>query len=194
MSLAPAVLNWLQRVTRHTATPVPAADLEAAFARPLESLSCLAQISSSLRQATRSALERLRSGRWQPRWVVAHNDLWVGNILVQPSAWSSLFICGYWQLAIIDWTGAMERGYGVYDLVRLALSLGYGGRRFRRELGRHCSALGCELIDAQSYLAVSLANLSMHLNHFPLERFLATAESCLEFLQSNTGLGRRPLG
>ncbi|MCC7145568.1 MAG: phosphotransferase [Phycisphaeraceae bacterium] len=183
LSLRPAILCWLRKVTAHTLAPVPTDQLTNRFIHPLEHLSSLTQISPALRQAAADALSRLHAGSWQPRYVLAHNDLWAGNILLRKSVAPSCFIGGYPRLAVIDWGAAVVQGYAIYDLVRLGMALNCKGYRFQRQLRAHCRILECNARDAQSYLATALGHLSLNLGHVPFDRFQSLAHDCLAWLQ-----------
>ena len=48
---------------------------------PLEGLSRMEVVGEQVRRAAEDSRRALEEGRWQPRWVLAHNDLWLGNFL-----------------------------------------------------------------------------------------------------------------
>jgi hypothetical protein len=51
-------------------------------------------------------------------------------------------------------------------------------RNLSREVNRHCHLLGCERVDATSYLIAALGHIAMNLEHFPMENYTNMAESC----------------
>jgi aminoglycoside phosphotransferase (APT) family kinase protein len=171
------VLAWLREACGATARePAPEA-VETAFLRPLARLADAAAAGPAVRGLAREALARLEAGRWRPRHVLMHGDLWQGNLMVRapdpaaPSPWSR-------RLCLIDWGGSQAQGYAMFDLVRAADALRVPPARLRAEVASHCRALGCEPADAASHLAAGLAHVHAHLGEFPLERFVAMAEAC----------------
>ena len=164
------VLTWLREVTRQTVSVPPADAHVESFFKPLLSLSTHEAVSERVREAARDSLRALESGRWQPRWVLAHNDLWLGNLLhrrpVQTEA------PGF---AVIDWGASRVRGYPVYDLLTMATSINLSTRSLRRELREHSAMLGCEPANASHHLLAALGALSLTLGQWPVERFAATA-------------------
>ncbi len=70
-----------------------------------------------------------------------------------------------------------------YDLIRLAESLDLVRSQLRQNVAAHCKILGCNLEDSHHYLITALAYIALHLEQFPLERFIEMAMSCLETLE-----------
>jgi hypothetical protein len=174
--LASPVLDWLQAVTRHTAVPADAARTEALFARPLEALAENRIVDPSVRAGAAAARNALATGRWRPRTVLAHNDLWAGNLLrrAQPGKGTPFYV--------IDWAGARSEGHGIYDLVRIAMSMGVSSGRLRQAVAAHCEVLECEPAMASHYLASALGQLSLNLGEWPPAQFAQTAAVCHRFL------------
>ncbi len=175
--LRPLVFDWLMRVAQSTVKCVEPAAIESAFAEPLRRLAGLQGISDCLRAATLHAVACLDSGAWSPRHVLMHGDLWQGNILMQTASSSAQ----RWRdrAIITDWGGSRIDGYAIYDLIRLAQSMRLPAKDLRRELVRHCRVLECDLADARSHLLAALGCILMSLEHFPMDRYLCMAESCL---------------
>jgi hypothetical protein len=183
--LRPVVLTWLRDATALTAAEPSSDRVEASFGQPLRRLAGDAELPSELRALGRDASARLESGGFSPRHVLMHNDLWLGNILIDDRnvtgragrAWEERFV-------IIDWPGAVIEGYGFYDLLRFAQTIKLAGDSLRREVRAHCGILGCEPRDARSHLAAALGCLLIHLEHFPKPAFARTAMGCLQLLES----------
>jgi len=169
--LVPKVLEWLRNATRKTSRNAGREILA-----PLRLLASDPEIDSWLKDEANQALKRLETDQWKPKQVLAHNDLWKGNILIN-SLGSSGFV-------IIDWASSSPDGYGIYDLISFALSCRLSRRTLLKELRTHCEILGCDLVDAKSHLAASLAMLLARLDNFPKVRFLEKAQSCFERLAS----------
>ncbi len=179
------VLEWLRDATSTTVQDTPGDRVEAEFVRPLKKLCDDAALPESFRTTAREALDRLEAGRWLPKHVLMHNDLWLGNLLIDNRnvtgragrPWAERFV-------IIDWPGAAIEGYGMYDLLRFAQTMKLSGEGLREEVGAHCAILGCEPIDARSHLMAALGYLLLHIEHFPKPAFVRTAMSCLWTLES----------
>ncbi len=178
--LRPKVFDWLLGLTRQTMRDITTADKHARFIRPLGHLAELRGASDSLRLAATHGLERLDQGRWTPRHVLMHNDLWKGNILLG----------GEGGFVVIDWPGSVINGYAAYDLVRLAESFSLSDRALGEQARAHCRQLGCEPQDLSAHLAAGLGHLSMNLDHFPMDLFLPMAEACVRRVSSAVGSAR----
>lgn len=165
------VLAWLRDATRHTVVVPPEAAQVEAFFDPLVALSTHAALSERVRLAARSSLKELEGARWQPRWVLAHNDLWVGNLLRRRDR-----PAGTPGFAIIDWGSSRVRGYPMYDLLTIAGSIRLSTAALRSELHAHCRLLGCEPAHGRHHLLAALGALSLCLGEWPVERFAATAD------------------
>lgn len=179
------VLGWLRDATSTTVQDPPGDRFEAEFLRPLRMLCDDLELPDAFRAAAREALDRLDAGRWLPKHVLMHNDLWLGNFLIDNRnvtgragrPWAERFV-------IIDWPGAAIEGYGLYDLLRFAQTMKLSVEALREEIRRHCAILGCEPVDARSHLMAALGYLLVHLEHFPKPAFVRTALSCLATLES----------
>ncbi|MES1204672.1 MAG: phosphotransferase [Pseudomonadota bacterium] len=179
--LRPRLFSWLRGVTKQTMRPT---DRNVAnFAAALRHTAEDTRLTTSLREAGSEAAAQLAAGQWLPYTVLAHNDLWLGNVLLE-SRWFWPVSAAAGRLAIIDWGGADPCGYPVYDLVRLADSTHLTGKVLADEVKAHCEILGCTPRHAKWYLAAALGNLGLHLEYFPEARFLELAERCWNVLTS----------
>jgi hypothetical protein len=176
--LGPRLLDWLYRVTADTVTLADAAQRDARFAAPLACLASLDRLSAPVRADIARATGRLRDGSWQPRHVLMHGDLWKGNILIDPDTaqpgrrrWRDRFV-------VIDWPGSEVHGHAIYDLVRLAGSMKTPEAALRAELRRHCDVLGAATEDAMAYLLSALGYIALHLEEFPMDKYLPMVEAC----------------
>lgn len=134
------------------------------------------RLSPEVRTAARDALARLRSAAWRPAYTLTHGDLWRGNILRWPRR-------TWWRerpprlpFLLIDWRGSLVRGHAVLDLLRLLESLRAGPRALRRQLERHCWALGCERFDARGYLLAALGAAGQDLGCIEPRRWVLGTE------------------
>jgi hypothetical protein len=175
------VLTWLRRVTQATQRPVSESQRREAFIDPLNAIADDDRFSRQMRQGVEKAAERLQAGEFQPRFVIAHNDLWKGNILLPPSARDAQ--SRRHRFVVVDWPAARTDGYAFYDLLRLADSLRISRRRLTGELRAHCRVLECSIRDATAYLLAGLAVLGENLGYFDPHRYVAMSEQCFIRLQ-----------
>jgi hypothetical protein len=173
------LFSWLRQATRKTmreTSPVH-------FLEALDHANGHAHLGFDLRRSAALGAERIRAGTWLPKHVLAHNDLWQGNVLLDAQMhW--LYAVRAGRFAIIDWAGAETSGYPLYDVVRLAQSFGLCGRALADELRLHCRILGGTLDDAKPYLAAALGHLGENLGHVPQARFVSFANVCWSALSS----------
>ncbi len=167
--VGPALLRWLREAVERTAAPAEAGALDA----PLTHAAQSEDFPRGLRDAAVMALGRLGPGGWAPRHVLDHNDLWKGNVLLRPAGEG-----GAYPFYVIDWPAANRRGFGYYDLLRLARSLGVGRARLRREADAHGVALGEEAWCAGARLAAALGHVGLCAGHMPRERVRMIANNC----------------
>lgn len=177
--VGPLALDWLQGLTRQTMCDVSEAELYARFKRPLWLLAEAVDATDAVRRAAEIGLRGLEQGRWTPRFVLMHNDLWKGNILLDDDG----------GIVVIDWPGSMVDGYGMYDLVRLAASFGLSDKALGEQVRAHCRLLGCDAKHAASHLAASLGYLLDNLDHFPMHLFLPMADQCVSRMTAAVGHG-----
>ena len=182
--LRPRVFEWLWLATQSTVRDVGGATMKRAFTDRLQLMASLGPISDSLRGAAERAAERIDAGKWTPRHVLMHGDLWKGNVLINKE--TPLHATRGWRdrFVLIDWAGSEIDGYAIYDLVRMAESMRLSVGGLRSEVVRHCRVLQCLPMDAKSYLLAALGHIAMNIEHFPLDRFVHMSESCLATLDN----------
>jgi phosphotransferase family enzyme len=167
IKIKPRVLTWLRQIAAIDRGPNKSA------------VSCLRALVEApydlLRGPARIALARLGAGDFVPRSVVMHGDLWLGNVLLDPTRRR--------EFVVIDWRGSEVDGFPIFDLVKFAESARLPPRALKVELGAHAEILGCALEDTRSYLMASLGHIWLHLDQFPPERFAAMAKRNLETLE-----------
>jgi hypothetical protein len=175
--LAPSLLGWLRSSAARTLVHVGAAGRETGFKRPLEHLIAREGVSSRVCAAAEDALEGLQAGKWAARHVLMHGDLWAGNVLLSPQG------LGRRPLAVlIDWPGALVRGYAIFDLVRLARSFRMRPAVLRGELVRHAELLSCKPEETLAHLLAGLGHQGLELEHFPVQRYLKMVDICFDTL------------
>jgi hypothetical protein len=174
--LIPRVLAWLRSVTRATLTLPEEGSLDAC-AEALGHIATDPGLSAAPIRAAQVALRRLEEQLWSPRHVLEHNDFWIGNLLKRPSGLIAELLVE--DFVVIDWPGARIRGFGFYDLLRFAESVGLRPSLLREEVLAHCSILGTSLPDASAHLLCSLGQLGMNLGHCPRARYVGLVERCV---------------
>jgi len=168
------VLQWLRTLAASTARDIATADREGSVVESLRFVERAEGMSAETRSIAREAIARIAHGRWSPRTVLMHGDLWSGNLLLDPARpYRARAFC------VIDWAGATARGFGVYDLIRLGMSFRLTPARLRREIEAHCEILECEACDGLSHLVASLGVLGRQRECFPLDRYVAMANRCV---------------
>jgi hypothetical protein len=168
------LLGWLREATAEAvAAHGQSSAAASAFANKLMHLANQPFLDDEIRTAAKKALQRLETNRWQPRYTFDHNDLWLGNIMLPKTDMGSKR-----RYVLIDWVGANEMGYGIYDLVRLAMTMKIPAAILRRELLTHSQALQCEPEDTGGHLLAALGRLHQHLECFPEERYIHTLRNC----------------
>lgn len=140
-------LDWLLASTEYTTQEIDTVQTEALYAEPLARMARHAAIRPEDRAAAQTALNSLAGGNWLPKALLCHYDFWMGNLLHAPASPSQPQ-----RFVVIDWAGSKVLGHGIYDLVRMSISLGVTRARWHRELAAHCRALGCKPAQARHYL------------------------------------------
>ena len=177
--LGPTLLAWLRAAARHTLAPVGSAAREQRFERALTHLLDRDGVSGRVRSAAERSLVRLRDGKWTPRHVLMHGDLWCGNVLLAPAPGLRRP-----RTILIDWPGAAVRGHAIYDLIRLAQSLRMGRAAVRREIACHAAILGCDPTDTAGHLLAGLGHVGLHIDRFPVARYQAMTDACVATLEA----------
>lgn len=160
------VLQWLRDVA--VLVSAPDADARQQFLESLAALHAMQVMPDAIRSAACEHMDRLQSGQTRARHVPMHGDLWAGNLMHRPDG----------RLAVIDWGGSAVRGYGIYDLIRVASSLRLPQRLLARELAWHVQTLGDVQHGAQLHLLAALGYYARNLGEFPEHRFALLAQSC----------------
>jgi hypothetical protein len=174
--------QWLLAVCQETIVSPSADDIPSNFIDPLRVVAAHPLLGSSLKHTAESALKELETGLWKPKHVLAHNDLWAGNVLLPAQSQ----IAASTPFVVIDWGGANAKSYAIYDLARMALSFRMRESTLRREIRLHCNALSCSPRQARYHLATSLGNLALNLGQFPESRFVTLAERVSQLIYKCT--------
>lgn len=157
------VLDWVRALA--TLAEPPSGSAAAHFTSCLTTLADIPELDGEIAEATRSALAMLEHGDLAVGHVPMHGDLWLGNLLRKADG----------SLCVIDWGGSRQRGYGLFDLMRLGDSLHIPPRILKRELAAHQAALGGAQA-AETHLLAALGHYAGNLGEFPRERFIIMAE------------------
>ncbi len=171
------VLTWLSEVTRRTVVvPLPE-EIEREFVQPLLALSQYSELQQKERDGVQGVLSELKSGRWRPRLVLMHNDLHRGNILK-----ASELDTHDWPFVIIDWGGLRLAGYGVNDLIQLALDLKLSPAELAPQLKIHCELLKCNPLQLRYYLLCAFGFFLLNPSFCPFDKLDETLRISLEYL------------
>lgn len=168
------IISWLFSVTRYSLTATDAMEKEISFIDPLESFITNKGISVEIRNVGKEIIHKLKNGSFTPYFVIAHNDLWVGNILLQRSK--------YQKFTIIDWAGANLKGYPIHDLLCIAIMLKLSKRELSRELRNYCNIINCPINHSIFHLVAGLAYLGQNLNNFPEENYLQVVDYLYSYI------------
>jgi hypothetical protein len=152
-------------------------EVETLFRAPLRAVCDDERFSGELRDGARAALDRLESGGWRPRLVLAHNDFWKHNILRAPRDGRS----GH-PFVVIDWPASRMRGHAIFDLLRLAYSTQLSPSVVAEEIDAHSALLACDPLDASAHLIASLGALGGDLGYFSPTRYVEMGETCFREL------------
>lgn len=182
--LAWPVTTWLTNVVRKSKRPILDPDMARTAIHPLKAFAENEGFAMDFRQQANRAIERIESGNWKPQTILAHNDLWKGNIMLpgpdEPDETSSKF-------RVIDWAGSSTRGFAFFDLMKLARSFKFPGLFTKQILRKQCTVLECAEKDIMGYLLAALGTLGMNLENFPPRIYVQMATECVEDLHRIIG-------
>lgn len=119
--------------------------------------------------------------------MLAHNDLWQGNLLLLPRRTWWLSSPPSRPFAVIDWRGSSTRGHAFVDLLCLAESTRMGVNALSRELAEHAWLVNCDLIDVRGYTLASMGLIGMDLGCFEPRRWVLATETMWSALQDVLG-------
>ncbi len=177
----PRLVRWMLESSQRTALAIPDDELEGRVYEPLEEMCSDDGHSPELRELAGEALRAARAGDWQPIHVFMHDDLWVGNVLIDQR---SVGGHSWGRFVIIDWAGARVRGYPLYDFLRLSASFGLAGGPFFRALDQYCVELGYTRKQGRYAFANAAAELGQRLEHWPRKSYLSTIDRCYRKLMN----------
>jgi hypothetical protein len=173
--VAATLFEWLQHVARVTMHATPGGASVHAVRESLQAMARHPALDDRVRECAALAGSTLATDRWQPRWVLMHGDLWRGNVMRR----SDLSGPDARRLVVIDWAGSQVDGWPLFDLVRLADSLGTPARTLARQVQHHCGLLGITPEQGRHGVAAALAQTLSRLENFPVEHFAAMARRTL---------------
>jgi len=165
-----AVMTWLHEIARATRTPADRSRVEAGC----ESLIGFAGISKLAKAVASAAAARVGSGAWAPATTLCHQDFWWGNVLPDPPVRGARL-----RFRVIDWGGSTPTGLPGLDLIRGLESFRFSAPLRRRHFQMHAAALACSSVELVFSIAAALGEMSIHLEHFPPQRFVEMADRCL---------------
>ena len=177
------IYNWLFCVLQETQQIPDEEKLNTRIYHSLEFIQKTHQLSDSIRHLAEKTYKRLNDRLWLPKFVLMHNDIWKGNILIDHRNVTGQggFIKTR-RFVIIDWAGSELFGFPFFDLIKLGISFNDPIYRLRKELLRHCKILDCDPGDVTSYLLTALGYLGQNLECFPFSNYLVLVEQCFQRL------------
>lgn len=182
--LAWPVTTWLTNVVRKSKRPIPDHDLAQTAIAPLNAFAENEGFAMDFRKQANLAIKRIESGSWQPQTILAHNDLWKGNVMLpgpdDPGNNATKF-------TIIDWAGSSTGGFAFFDLMKLARSFKFPGLFTKQIIRKQCAVLECAEKDIMGYLLAALGALGMNLENFPPRIYVQMASECIEDLHRIIG-------
>lgn len=173
------VITWIRNVNEYTIASASKQEISDDFLHPLQRLMGNKNISMRIKDEINWQISCLEASSWTPYFVMAHNDLWEGNLLINKNNVANAFH----GLTIIDWAGGSYRSFAINDLVRISISLQVSRVVFSNELLAHCTILQCDKRNAMGYLLAGFAFLAENLGQFPEERFIQLLDDCFYFLE-----------
>ena len=177
--LLPRMLTWLREATERTSHEPSKDELATIFIQPLTRMANDRRFSLLSRDLATQGLERLESGSWRPRAVLSHKDPGYGNVLIpRDRTYRDRFPRGF---ILIDWAGAIVRGYPFANLLRIAQTSRMSASVLRAELVRHCNILSCETRDIMPYLLAAVGFVGANLGYFAEDDYLSMYEKTIQF-------------
>jgi Phosphotransferase enzyme family len=173
--VAATLFDWLLDVARATRQAAPEGAAVEAVRENLQAMARHPALDYSLRESAALADGALVLDRWMPCWVLMHGDLWRGNVMLRrdlPGGHTR-------RLVVIDWAGCQVDGWPLFDLIRLADSLGVPARSLAQQILRHCALLAITPEQARYGVAAALAQTLSRLENFPVDHFAAMARRTL---------------
>jgi hypothetical protein len=170
-------LDWAHDICANSLSGVLThSEVESGFLAPLWSVLANPVFPARMHEHARLAIERIMDGSWRPMHCVQHGDLWIGNFLLPANDSKS------GKFYVIDWAGATTRGFPLFDLSRLAISLRVNSRVAKECMSRISKTLSCEQEDLSSYVLCAIGELGTRLEHFPTERYRDMSVKLFDFV------------
>lgn len=176
LSIRRSIFHWLRTTTQETMQKPNTEELKSDFLIPLEHLYKNEKIGVHIKKEVYNTIEKLNDKRWVPYYVLAHNDLWTGNILLNKSE--------KYRFVIIDWAGAKLKSFAISDIITLFINANFSKKRLKKELKILCDILKCNIDDTKCYVLSSFAYLGMNLGQFPENRYIEAVNTFYNYLCS----------
>jgi len=168
------IFSWLLSASEQSKVKASEEEVREKFIKPLELLYENNSIRAEIKHEIGGQIKKIKNKKWQPFFCIEHNDFWLGNILINKK--------NSYGISVIDWAGANSKGFAIYDLIRISLSMKVSNAFFLNQLSLICEVLECDIENSKGYLLSSFANLAMNLGDFPEERFVCLLDASCEYL------------
>lgn len=178
-----SILPWLIEFALETQVfRTTSGDIERYYERPLLAICEDQDMSKEITSRARTCLNLVRDKNPKLFTSAQHGDFWIGNIFFRKRALQSINpILG--DFTVIDWGGSRLHGYPCIDCLRLCTSLyRLGSSRTRNFTSAYNSAMKISALEYQLYCLSALGKLSMDLDQFPKEHFIALCDNVLKFI------------
>jgi len=187
LALAPRVLDWIVGIAAETGQSFGPAEIGKHVVAPLEWMAESDSFSKIQRTEAEGALSALARGNWIPRFVLSHNDLWPGNVMVQARIGRFAASFGLGSLKVIDWGSSSSVGIPSFDLIYYAETAGISDGLARAKLEKIWKSAGTDPRSCYYDLVAGLGRLGMNRNNFPLDNYLVTVEKCEDIYRRLAG-------
>ncbi|MDG2341247.1 MAG: hypothetical protein P8L32_08635 [Paracoccaceae bacterium] len=179
----PKILAWCAELARETRKDwQDDTSYNKYFLAPLENLYADTDYPSELREFAEFAHHEVLEKRPYLWTCVEHGDLWIGNVLFERSV-TPLKSSFRGDFSVIDWGGSKDDGYPCADVVHLLSIMNRdNSKRSHKLLQDFRKSLNLSEFEVALYTTLSIGQLSLNLDHFPKQDFLALCEKTTRFL------------
>jgi len=157
------------------------------FLIPLRTLAQDDSLSLEVRQAARTAEQKLLHKEIQPFKCLQHGDFWTGNILFTRGKIRPISPI-YKQFQVIDWAGSRLDGYAGIDALTFVMSAFGQGKRSHRQINRFLENASMEKDEFSVSCLSALGWLARNLNKFPKDRFNGLATDVTRTLNQHAAM------
>ncbi len=182
--VSPQIFWWLKEVAKKTTQKINDDRLGDLVIAPLTWMMNCSSLPTDIQNDARVALEAAEKGKWNPRCVFSHNDLWLDNIMIGSRFGRGLAAYGLGSPRIIDWLSSTADGIPAFDAIKYANSAGFSLRRIRSVISQINGETGVNEMDGFFDLVAGLGRLGMNRGEFPLSKYAEVAGEMINTYRS----------